>query len=239
MTTTAVPDLTTAPAPAATPGRANVRASGILYLITFASSIPALILLSPVLNDTGFVLGAGTQSSVVWGCLLDVVNALAAVGTAVAVFPDIRRYNESLALGFVTTRLMEGAIIMIGVISLLAIVTLRHDAGSADPTTMTAIGRALVAVRDWTFLFGPGFMACMNALMFATLLFRARLVPRVIPAIGLAGVPLLLAANLATLFGYNEQTSGLSLLATLPIAVWELSVGTWMLVKGFKPATVN
>jgi hypothetical protein len=82
-------------------------------------------------------------------------------------------------------------------------------------------------------------MACMNALMFATLLFRARLVPRVIPAIGLAGVPLLLAANLATLFGYNEQTSGLSLLATLPIAVWELSVGTWMLVKGFKPATVN
>ncbi len=239
MTTTAVPDLTTAPAPHTAPGRANVRASGILYLITFAASIPALIMLSPVLNDPGFVLGAGTESSVVWGCLLDFVNALAAVGTAVAVFPVIRRYNESLALGFVTTRLMEGAIIMIGVVSLLAIVTLRHDTAGADPATMTAIGRALVAVRDWTFLFGPGFMACLNALMFATLLFRARLVPRVIPAIGLVGVPVLLAANLATLFGYIEQTSGLSLLATLPIALWELSIGTWMLVKGFKPAAVN
>jgi len=234
MTTTAVPDLTTAPAPAAAPGRANVRASGILYLITFAASIPALIMLSPVLNDTGFVLGAGAESSVVWGCLLDFVNALAAVGTAVAVFPVIRRYNESLALGFVTTRLMEGAIIMIGVVSLLAIVTLRHDTAGADPDTMTAIGRALVAVRDWTFLFGPGFMACMNALMFATLLFRARLVPRVIPGIGLVGVPLLLAANLATLFGHNEQTSGLSMLATVPIALWELTIGVWMVAKGFR-----
>jgi uncharacterized membrane protein YoaT (DUF817 family) len=100
---------------------------------------------------------------------------------------------------------------------------------------MTGVGQALVAVRDWTFLFGPGFMACFNAMVFATLLLRSRLVPRIIPAIGLIGVPLLLAANIATVFGYNEQTSGLSMLATAPIAAWELSIGIWMAVKGFRP----
>jgi hypothetical protein len=215
----------------------NVRLSGIFYLVTFVASIPALILLGPVLNDSGFILGSGPENGVVWGCLLDVVNALACVGTAVAIYPVIRRHNESLSLGFVTTRLIEAAIIMIGVVCLLGVVTLRHDAAGTDPATLTATGQALVAVRDWTFLFGPGLMPCLNAVLFGTVLFRYRLVPRAIPALGLIGAPLLLAASLATLFGHNAQTSGLSLLATVPIALWELAVGIRMTVKGFRPAT--
>lgn len=100
-------------------------------------------------------------------------------------------------------------------------------------------GPALVAVRDWTFLFGPGFMACVNAVLLGTLMYKSGLVPRLIPTMGLIGAPLLIAANTATLFGHNEQTSAISFLATLPIAAWELSVGTWMLVKGFKPAPIT
>ena len=237
MTTTAITRPATVPRSTAEPGRMNVRLSGVFYLLTFAASLPALILLGPVLTDPGFILGGGSETGVVWGSFLDFVNALAGIGTAVAVFPVIRRHNESLALGFVTTRLLEGAVIMIGVVSLLAVVTLRHEAAGADPATMTGIGQALVAVRDWTFLFGPGFMACLNAAVFATLLFRSRLVPRIIPAVGLIGIPLLLAANIATVFGHNEQTSGLSMLATVPIALWELTIGIWMIVKGFRPAT--
>jgi hypothetical protein len=217
----------------------NVRLSGIFYLVTFAASIPALIMLGPVLDDADFILGAGPETPVVWGSLLDFVNALACVGTAVAVFPVLKRHNESLALGFVTTRLIEAAVIMTGVVGLLAVVTLRHDvAGTAgaDPATLTTVGQAIVAVRDWTFLFGPGFMPCFNAVLFGTLLLRSRLVPRLIPAIGLIGAPLLLAANIATVFGHNEQTSGLSMLATVPIALWELSIGIWMIIKGFRPA---
>ena len=124
---------------------------------------------------------------------------------------------------------------MTGVVSLLAVVTLHQDVAGADP----AISQSLVAVRDWTFLFGPGFMACVNAVLLGTLLYRSGLVPRVIPMMGLIGAPLLFAANSATLFGHNEQTSAISMLATLPIAAWELSVGTWMLVKGFKPSPVT
>jgi hypothetical protein len=131
---------------------------------------------------------------------------------------------------------------MTGVVSLLAVITLQQAvAGTTggDPAAVTAVSQGLVAVREWTFLFGPGFMASFNALLLGTLLYKSRLVPRFIPTIGLLGAPLLFAANIATLFGHNEQSSGISMLATLPIAFWELSVGIWMAVKGFKPAPVT
>ncbi|GGM85478.1 hypothetical protein GCM10009721_07770 [Terrabacter tumescens] len=220
--------------------RANSRAAGILYLLTFASSIPALALLGPVLNDAGYVTGTGQDTRVLWGCLLDTVNALTAIGTAVAVYPVVRRQNGSLALGFVTSRLVEAAVVMIGVVSLLAVVTMRQQlAGSgADAASATVAANALVSVRDWTFLFGPGLMPVFNALLFATLLHRSRLVPRIIPKIGLIGAPLLFAAFVANLFGGFAQVSTASLLLTLPIAAWELSVGIWMTVKGFRPQAV-
>jgi hypothetical protein len=212
--------------------------AGTFYLITFASSIPALILLGPVLHNPDYIVSAGTDTRILWGCLLDVVNALAAVGSAVALFPIVKRQNEATALGFVASRLLEAAVIMIGVVSLLAVVSLRQDlagaAGTDTPALLTT-GRALVAVRDWTFLFGPGLMPAFNALLLGSLLYRSRLVPTIIPTIGLIGAPLLLAADIATLFGYIEQVSALSGIATLPVAAWELSVGTWMVAKGFKP----
>lgn len=217
-------------------GRGNVRAAGAFYLLTFAASIPALLLISPVLDTPNYILGAGQDTRVLWGCLLDFVNALAGIGSAVAVFPIARRVSESLALGFVLTRMVEAAVILIGVVALLTVIVLRQDgATGADAASLTTTGRALVEARNWTFLLGPGFMACLNASMFATLLVRSRLVPRVIPALGLIGAPVLLSANLLTFFGMNTQTSGWSMLATVPIAVWELSIGFYMLFKGFRP----
>jgi hypothetical protein len=221
------------------PSRKNVFAAGVLYLLTFVSSIPALALfLGPVLHNPDYIVSAGQDTRVVWGCLLDVVNALAAIGTAVALFPVIKRHNESLALGFVTSRLLEAAVIMIGVVSLLAVVTLRQSAG-ADPSDLVTTGRALVAVRDWTFLLGPGLMPAFNALLLGTLLYRARLVPRFIPLMGLIGAPLLLTSMVCTLFGVFGQVSGVSFFLTLPVAAWELSIGIWMMAKGFRPAAAK
>jgi hypothetical protein len=220
--------------------RANSRAAGIFYLLTFASSIPALALLAPVLNDPAYVTGAGQDARVLWGCLLDTVNALTAIGSAVAVYSVVKRQNGSLALGFVTSRLVEAAVVMIGVVSLLAVVTMRQDfAGSgADAASMTVTANALVSVRDWTFLFGPGLMPVFNALLFGTLLYRSRLVPRIIPTVGLIGAPLLFVAFVASLFGGFAQVSTASFLLTLPIAAWELSVGIWMTFKGFRAEAV-
>lgn len=228
--------------PGATPDstRNHARVAGIFYLLTFLSSIPALILIGPVLNDAGYVTGAGQDTRVLWGCLLDAVNALTAIGSAVAVYSVVKRQNGSMALGFVASRLVEAAVVMIGVVSLLAVVTMRQDfaASGADATSLTVTANALVDVRNWTFLFGPGLMPVFNALLFATLLYRSRLVPRIIPTIGLVGAPLLFAAFLANLFGVFDQVSTTSLLLTLPIAAWELSVGIWMTFKGFRPKAV-
>lgn len=235
MTTTA-PTATARRTPT-DPTRRTALVAGTLYLITFAASIPAVALLSPVLNNPDYIISAGADTRVLWGCLLDVVNALAAVGTAVALFPVVKRQNESLALGFVTSRLMEAAVIMIGVVSLLAVVTLRQDlAGAAgtDPASLVHTGQSLVAVRDWTLLLGPGLMPALNALLLGTLMYRSRLVPRIIPTIGLIGAPLLLGSVIATFFGAFGQFSAAALFLALPVAAWELTLGTWMVVKGFK-----
>jgi hypothetical protein len=216
--------------------------AGTFYLITFAASIPALILLGPVLDNSDYIVSSGADTQVLWGCFLDMVNALACVGTAVTLFPVVKRQNEATALGFVTTRVLEAAIIMIGVVSLLSVVTLRQELGGAtgaDAATLVTTGQALVAVRDWTFLLGPSLMAALNALLLGSLMYRSGLVPRIIPTMGLIGAPLLLAATIATLFGYNEQISVWSGIATLPVAAWELSLGVYMVVKGFKPSPIT
>jgi hypothetical protein len=238
MTITA-PAATTAQA-AATPTdpmRNHARAAGIFYLLTFVSSIPALILIGPVLHNADYVTSAGQDTRVLWGCLLDSVNALTAVGSAVALYPVVKRQNGSMALGFVTSRMLEAAVVMIGVVSLLAVVTMRQDFTGGDAASLTVTANALVDVRNWTFLFGPGLMPAFNAVLLGTLLYRSRLVPRIIPTVGLIGAPLLFAAFIAILFGGIEQVSPISGIMTLPVAAWELSIGLWMTFKGFSPSS--
>lgn len=222
--------------PAADPTRRAAFASGIFYLVTFAASIPAALMLAPVLGDPGYVVGPGADRQIVVACLLDLVNALAAVGSAVAVFSVIRRQHEGLALGFVTTRMFEAATIVVGIVSLLAVVSLRQagPVAGTDSASLVAVGQGLVGVRDWTFVIGPGLMPGFNALMFATVLYRSRLVPRWIPALGLIGAPLLIASATGMILGVNDLTTPFAAIATAPIFVWELSVGLYMTFKGFR-----
>lgn len=216
--------------------RRRARVAGALYLLTFLASIPAVVLIDPVLSDPSYVLTPGADGRVTLGLVLDLVNAFACVGTAVVLFPLLRHRNETLALGFVTSRLLEAAIIMIGVVSLLAVLTLRQEASAsaAGGEVHLVVAQALVAVRDWAFLLGPGVMAAVNALLLGTLLHRSGLVPRVIPLMGLVGAPLLLASDLGTLFGLHDQLSVTAGVAVLPIAAWELSLGTYLLVRGIR-----
>jgi hypothetical protein len=228
--------------PATDPMRQTAFLGGLLYVITFAASIPAAFyFLAPVLEDPDYVLGSGSDARVITGGLLEVVTALAGVGAAVALFPVVRRQNRTLALGFVTSRLLEAAIIVVGVVSLLAIVTLRRDfAGvpGADTDSLSITAASLVAVRDFTFHIGPGFMAAVNALLLGSLMYRSGLVPRVIPLMGLIGAPLLLAAKIATVYGVNDDSTLWSLIALAPIFFWELSLGIYLVVRGFRPAAV-
>jgi hypothetical protein len=214
--------------------RKTALVAGILYLITFISSIPAVFLLGPVLSDPNYILGAGADSQIIGGAFLDLVNAIAAIGTAVALFSIVRRQNEGFALGFVAARMFEAAVIVVGVVSILAVVTLRQaGATAADAASLVTTGRALVAIRDWTFLLGPSLVPGVNALLLGYLMYRSRLVPRLIPTLGLIGGPLLISSAVGTMFGVNDAVSVWSGIATLPIFFWELFLGLWMTFKGF------
>jgi hypothetical protein len=220
--------------------RKTALVGGAFYVITFAASIPALLLLAPVLHHPDYIVSAGADTSVLWGCFLDLVTALAGIGSAVALFSVVKRQHEGFALGFVTSRIVEAVFIVIGVVSLLAVVTLRQAGASAtDPASLVTAGQALVAVRDWTFLLGPTLMAGINALLLGTLMYRSRLVPRVIPTLGLIGAPLLLTSTIATMFGINHLGSVWSTIAVAPIFVWELSLGVYLVVKGFKVCPIT
>ncbi len=236
--TTTVRTLTPTPVPRPVDStRRTATVAGAFYVLTFAASIPALFLLGPALHDPTWITGGGSDSGVVLGCFLDVITALAGIGTAVTLFPVVKRQHEGFALGFVTTRLLEAAVILIGVVSLLAVVTLRHDlAGTPDHDALVVAGRSLVAVRDWTFLLGPNLMAALNAMLLGTLMYRSRLVPRLIPAVGLVGGVLLLADVTAIFFGTYPLGSVWHGIASAPIFAWELSLGLWMVVKGFRSA---
>ncbi|MEO8511223.1 MAG: DUF4386 domain-containing protein [Chloroflexota bacterium] len=209
--------------------------AGILYLVTFISSIPAYFLQEPLLTNPDYLIGAGADTQVILGTFLDLVTAFAGIGTAVALYSVVRRQHEGLALGFVTTRVMEGAIIVVSAVALLTAVSLRTDgATGAEAASLTVIGQALVKVRDWTFLFGPGLMPVMNALLLGTLMYRSRLVPRIIPIAGLIGAPLLFSSTIGMMFGVNDPQSAWTGIATVPIFFWELSIGLWMTFKGFR-----
>ena len=170
------------------------------------------------------------------------ITALAGIGTAIVLFRVVKRQNEALALGFVASRLLEAALILVGVVSLLSVVTLRQQlAGTsgADAASIAATGRSLVATHDWAYLLGTALMAGLNALLLGSMMYRSRLVPRVIPILGLVGAPMIIASALATVFGIYPQFSVWGGIATIPIFLWELSLGVYLVVKGFRPCPIT
>ena len=208
--------------------RKHSLAAGVFYLLTFVS-IPTLALYGQV-RAPSYIVGPGPDTSVLWGAVLEIIVALAGIGTAVALFPVVKRQNEGFALGFVTTRVLEASAIFAGVACLLSVVTLRQAGVGADGLIA---GQALVALYDRLFLVGQSLMPAMNALLLGTLMYRSRLVPRVLPVLGLIGAPLLLAGDAAVLFGLLGRVSPLAGISALPIALWEFSLGVWLTVKGF------
>jgi hypothetical protein len=217
--------------------------TGLLFIITFVTSIPAaLVLYTPVLDDAGYVIGAGADAGVALGALLEVVLIVANVGTAVVLFPVLKRQNEALALGYVSARLVESTFIAIGIVSILAVVTLRQDFAGAggDPGSFLTAGASLVAIHDWTFLLGPGWVVGVgNGLILGWLMYRSGLVPRRLAMLGLIAGPVLLAGGTAALLGVVDPDSALWRFAAAPEFVWELSLGIYLMVKGFKPSGVE
>jgi hypothetical protein len=217
------------------------RVFGVLYLITFITSIPALfVFFAPVLDDPRYILGPGADTSVAWGAFLEMILIIAQIGTAVVLYPIVRRHNEILALGYVTARVMESVFTAVGIVSLLTIVTLRQEAtAGADAASLLTAGESLVALKNWTFLLGPGFMVGVgNGLILGYLMYTSRLVPRGMAVVGLIGGPLIIVTGVGVIFGVIEAGGAVQAIATIPEALWELGLGIWPIVRGFNTSAI-
>ncbi|MFE7797516.1 DUF4386 domain-containing protein [Nocardia sp. NPDC057440] len=219
--------------------RTAAMAAGVLFLITEVTAMAGLALYQPVLHDTNYIVGAGADSRVLMGGLAELMLVVAVIGTAVTLYPVLARHSHSVALGYVCGRLLEAAVITVGIISVLSVVTLRQDlAGTPRPgdTALVTAGETLVAIHDWTFLLGPNVILGVNSLLLATLMYRSRLVPRLLAALGLAGGALICASATAVMFGRYEQISALGTAAALPVFAWEVGLAGYLIVKGFEPS---
>jgi hypothetical protein len=217
------------------PERKVALLAGVFFILTFVTSIAAVILYAPILDDPAYVLGGGADTRIQLGALLEVFLMITNIGTAIVLFPVLKRHGERLALGYVAVRIVESLIIAVGFISLLSVLTLSTDAAGAPDGTLVVAGQSLVAVHDWTFLFGPAFCAGLgNGLILGYLMFKSGLVPRRMAMVGLVGGPMLFAAAIAVLFGAFEQSSGTAFLFTAPEIVWEAFLGIYLAFHGFK-----
>jgi Domain of unknown function (DUF4386) len=216
--------------------------AGVFYLLTEVTAIGGMLLYGSILGTPQFIVSAsGDNTSVRAGAFLEVLLAIAVVGSAVTLYPVVKRVNEGMALGYVAGRLIEATIIAVGAISLLAVVTMQRDlagATGAEATAAVTVGQSLVAVHDWTFLFGPKLALGVNTVLLAYLMYRSRLVPRVIAVIGLVGGALIFASGTAVLFGLYADLSIFGIAAAVPVLAWEVSLAVWMIVKGFRPSPV-
>jgi len=226
--------------PTEMPPRKLATITGVLWIITFITSIPAVLLYDPLLNDPDFILGAGGADTRIFiGATLELLLIIANIGTAVLPFALFKRYNERLALGFVTARIMECAFIAVGIVSVLAIMTLRQDPAGMSDDTLVGLGRSLVAVHDATFLLGPGFVVGVgNGLILGYFMYRSGLVPRRMALFGLVGGPLVCASGIAVMFGAFDAGSAPQFIATIPEIIWEAFLGIYLTFKGFKASSV-
>ena len=208
-------------------------AAGVLYLLTFVS-IPTLAIYGPVKSEN-YILGTGPDTSAIIGGLLEIIVALAGIGTAVVLFSVLKKQNEGLALGLVASRILESGTIFVGVAFLLSIVTLRQAGVGADAL---ATSHALVVLYDRIFLLGQSFMPAVCDLLLGFLLYQSQLVPRRLSLIGIVGGPILLAGYFAVMFGLVGQHAPLAGMSAIPVALFEFSLGVWLVVKGFNPAAV-
>lgn len=217
---------------------------GILFVITYITAILAKFsLYPPLLDNPAYIVGDGPDTLVLWGAFSEVILIIANIGTAVALFPVLRRQFPGLALGFVTARVMESVFIAVGILSILSIVTLRQDfAGSSetDSAALVTVGQAFVTLQEWTFQLGPAFVVGVgNGMILGYMLYRSNLVPRGMAILGLIGGPLLCISGAAVILGFIDGGSTVQTVASIPEFLWELSLGLYLIVKGFKPAPIT
>jgi hypothetical protein len=204
---------------------------GLLFILTFVTSILAYILFQDILDDPAAYIAEDGKDNVMYlAVLLEFFLIVANVGTAVVLYPIAKRQNQALAIGFVAARIIESVFIAAGMIFILGVVSLRQDSPDAADLAVS-----LAALKDWTFLFGPGFTVPLgNGLILGYLMYRSGLVPRRMAWLGMIGGPLLFISSTGDLFEWWETGSTIPGLFVIPEFVWEAFLGIYCAIWGFR-----
>jgi hypothetical protein len=225
--------------------RRTGRIFGWLFIGTFVTSIPARLLFIDGVGgswtDMRFVAGDASNASLKWGAVLEFGLIVTQIGTAVVIYPLVRRQSETVSLGYVCARIMESVFAAIGLISIISIVSLADalvGASGAEAAVLVMQGDSLAQTYDWAFRWGPGLVAGIgNGLMLGYLMYRSELVPRRMALLGLIGGLILIFSFVLQLIGVYKNGEGPSGLFTLPEAAWELSLGIYCAWKGFRTSS--
>ena len=211
---------------------------GVLFILTFITSIGAVFAYGPVLSDPSYITSAGADSRVFFGAFLELLLIITNIGCAVVLFPLLKRQNEGLALAYVAARIVECTFILVGLISVLAIVTLRQTGTATDASSLLLVGKALHAIHDWTFLLGPGFADGVGTgMILGWLMYRSGLVSRRMALFGVIGGPMLAVSGIAVLLGIIPQFGVVQGIATIPEVIWEAFLALWLTFVGFKSSS--
>ncbi len=223
------------------PLRRTAYVVGVLFVITYITSIAAkFAFYPPFLDNADYIVSGGEDTRVLWGAFFEMMLIIANIGTAVALYPVLKRRFPALSLGFVTARVMESVFIGVGVLAVLTLVTMRQDFSGTDTAALAPVGHALVALQEWTFNLGPAFVVGVgNGLILGYMMYKTGLVPRGMAMLGLIGGPLIVLSGTAVLFGLIDAGSTAQTLASMPEFFWELSFGIYLIVKGFKPSPMT
>ncbi|MCZ8518452.1 MULTISPECIES: DUF4386 domain-containing protein [Paenibacillus] len=215
---------------------------GVLFIIAAVTAVMGLLLYNPILQGPDYLTqGSEHAGQVILGALMELILVVSAVGTAATMFPILRKHNETIALWHVCFRFLEAVVITVGVISVLALLTLSREftaAGAPDAASYLTSGAVLKAVHDWTFLLGPNFMLGINTMMYSYILYKSRLVPRFIPILGMTGAVLVFSCSLLVMFGAIEQLSVWGAVLALPVAANEMILAVWLIVRGFNESAL-
>jgi hypothetical protein len=243
MTTTAIPTPQRSKRTPMDPMRRTAYVVGVLFVVTYITSIAAkFAFYPPFLDNADYLLGDGEDTRVLWGAFAEMILIIANIGTAVAIYPVLKRRFPALSLGFVTARVMESVFIAVGILAVVTLVTMRQDfsGAAADNSALAITSHALVTLQEWTFNLGPAFVVGVgNGIILGYMMYRTGLVPRAMAMLGLIGGPLIVASGTAIIFGAIEAGSTAQKLASIPEFFWELSFGIYLIVKGFKPSAIT
>jgi hypothetical protein len=222
--------------------RRTGRIFGWLFIGTFVTSIPARLLLidgaGGSWTDMRFVAGDASNASLKWGAILEFGLIVTQIGTAIVIYPLVRRQSETVSLSYVAARIMESVFAAIGLISIITLVSVVDTlagAGGAEATALAAQGDTLAQTYDWAFRWGPGLVAGIgNGILLGYLMYKSELVPRRLALLGLIGGPILVLSFVLQLIGLYKNGEGPSGLFTLPEAAWELALGIYCAWNGFR-----